>query len=268
MNVVETLGTGILLSTAVIGAGVAVERLWPAAPVSAAGVVFNTVYSWIALVAHGLLSPVLGAVTTVGIGALGGGLIRLPTAGLGLVAGSIVYIFSMDFAEYVFHRAQHRIQFLWRLHSFHHSDDMFNVSTTLRHHWLDQILKMVTIYAIVGFIFKPAQITLGVYVVMSYLNFFNHMNVDVGLGKWSFLLNTPRYHRLHHSRQAEHYDTNFAAMFPIFDLVCGAYKVPEAGACPPTGLDAVVPPRRLWRALIWPLARQPRASDALAQPEL
>ncbi len=46
----------------------------------------------------------------------------------------------------------------------------------------------------------------------------------------------PQWHRLHHSIEPQHADRNFAAFFPIFDIVFGTYSKPQSGEYPATGL--------------------------------
>ena len=145
----------------------------------------------------------------------------------------------MDFGEYLFHRAQHRIPAMWAMHSFHHSDESLNVSTTFRHFWAEQAIKTCTIYLLIGMLFRPDAEIIAIYGVISLLNYFFHMNVCVGLGRAWFLLNSPQYHRVHHSALAIHYDKNFAALFPIFDVIFGTAYRPQAREYPPER-----PPRR------------------------
>jgi sterol desaturase/sphingolipid hydroxylase (fatty acid hydroxylase superfamily) len=77
--------------------------------------------------------------------------------------------------------------------------------------------------------------------------------VKVGYGRLSWLLNSPQYHRLHHSAQPEHFDCNYAALLPIFDLISGAYRRPLAEDYPATGLDSGEHPGSLVQAVTWPL---------------
>jgi sterol desaturase/sphingolipid hydroxylase (fatty acid hydroxylase superfamily) len=65
------------------------------------------------------------------------------------------------------------------------------------------------------------------------------------------VLNCPAYHRRHHSRLTEHYNTNFAALFPIFDVIFGTYRRPDGW--PPSGLDET--PRSFGDLFFWPLRR-------------
>jgi sterol desaturase/sphingolipid hydroxylase (fatty acid hydroxylase superfamily) len=154
------------------------------------------------------------------------------------------------------------------MHSLHHSDPDVNVSTTVRHYWAERLIKSVTIYAAVGLVFKVDLTVVNLYALISFYNYFSHMHVKVGYGRWAVLLNSPQYHRIHHSVLAEHYDCNFAALFPIFDRLFGTYRQPLPGQFPPTGLDGAEAPADLWQSLAWPargLVRS-RLARALREP--
>jgi sterol desaturase/sphingolipid hydroxylase (fatty acid hydroxylase superfamily) len=260
----EGLFISILIGIAVIMAAATLERLRPARETPESSLRFNLVYFAPATIIQTLVMPMAGGLTTLAVNALGGGLIALPTSGFGLAIGVIVYFVAMDLGEYLFHRAQHRLPWLWALHSLHHSDPAFNGSTTIRHHWMDLIIKTFTIYLLIGLVFRaPAPIPM-VYGFLTYYNLFSHMNVRVGFGRFAFLLNSPQYHRLHHSRLPEHHDVNFAAVLPIFDLISGAYHAPRPGEYPDTGLDDGRAPAGLWQALIWPAVYMRRSAPSAA----
>lgn len=200
-----------------------------------------------------VLAPPLVLLASKAIVIAGGGLIALPRTGWMIVPGLVAYTLAMDFAEYAFHRAQHRLPFLWALHSFHHSDPTVNVSTTSRHFWGDQCIKIVTVYAIVLTVLRPGPAILIGYGVITYWNCFAHMNLRLGFGRWSWLINSPQYHRLHHSSRVEDQDRNFAALFPIYDVLFGTYTMPRSGDFAPTGLQDGDEPAGLVEAVMWPM---------------
>ncbi|RFU44176.1 sterol desaturase family protein [Paraburkholderia sp. DHOC27] len=245
------LGTLPLL--AIILVALLIERTNPAEvqPLRSAG--FNLVYTVVFAVVQTAVVPLVSVVTVVAVNAAGGGWIKLPGTGWGLLFGALLYTFTLDLMEYLFHRAQHRFPVMWAMHSFHHSDTALNATTTNRHHWAEHGIKMLTIYLLVGVIFKINPAIVGVYAVISLYNVFPHMNLRIGFGRLSFALNSPQYHRVHHSVLPEHYDCNFAALFPVFDVMFGTYREPREGEFPPTGLDNHKRPSGLIDAMIWPV---------------
>ena len=198
----------------------------------------------------------VGALATLAVGAAGGGWIVLPASGWGLVWGFAAYFLAMDLGEYLFHRAQHAIPALWAMHSLHHSDPDFGATTTVRHFWLDPLLKTLTIWLAVGLTFKVSPAIAALYAAATYYNFWTHSNVRVGYGRLAWLINSPQYHRMHHSAAPEHFDCNYAAILPIFDVLSGAYRQPRPDEYPATGLDTGERPRTLIQAILWPVANR------------
>jgi sterol desaturase/sphingolipid hydroxylase (fatty acid hydroxylase superfamily) len=190
---------------------------------------------------------------------LTGLVVEAATRGLGfkglsawpLVASAPVFILAMDLAEYLYHRAQHAIPWLWRRHALHHSDPCVSATTTERHWWGDLVLKAVLFGMPLAVLLQPTPADYAVYGALSLWNYLVHANLALGFGRWSFLINSPAYHRLHHARAPEHHGANFAALFPIFDVLTGSYRRPTEAL--ETGLDEQ--PATLAEALAWPPQR-------------
>ena len=217
---------------------IGLERLWPASSTQRGEWINNGVALVLTTLSQSFLVAAIAAWETHLINALGGGFIDL--RGLPLIVGAAIYVVAMDGGEYLFHRAQHKIPWLWAMHSLHHSDRAVNVLTTQRHFWLEPALKALSIWLLVALIFKSNVHILVVYFIIAQYNFLFHSNIPLGFGRFSWLVNSPAYHRLHHSRRPEHYNSNFAAQLPIFDVLTGAYRRPERGQTPDTGLDEFV----------------------------
>jgi sterol desaturase/sphingolipid hydroxylase (fatty acid hydroxylase superfamily) len=254
-----------VISLSVIGAtaGIVValaglERLWPNHVSQRPEWLNNGLALILTTLSQSFLVALIATSETGLVNALGGGAVDLRA--MPFVLGAAIYVLAMDAGEYLFHRAQHAIPWLWAMHSLHHSDRAVNVLTTQRHFWLEPAIKSVTIWLAVALLFRADVRILAVYFVFAQYNFLSHSNLRLGFGPFSWLLNSPRYHRLHHSRDPGHYNSNFAAQFPIFDVLTGAYRRPRPGETPDTGLDESV--ERPLEVLVWPirglLARAPQ----------
>ena len=160
----------------------------------------------------------------------------------------LLFVLVQDLGENLFHRIQHRVPFMWNMHSLHHSDPDMAVLTTYRHFWADRLLKTVTIWAVAGMIISPTPLAAFSYLLISQWHFVAHANLDWNFGKWSWVINSPAYHRRHHSSDPADYDSNFAGLFPFYDVILGGYNVP-AGR-PETGFERR--PRSLVELLAWP----------------
>ena len=246
------LASGLVVGSCFIALGVFVERCFGPRPRERTDTPLNLRYFAAASVLQASMVPALVGLTAAAVSRMGGGLIVTPQRGWDSILCITGYVVAMDLGEYLFHRAQHLFPFLWSMHSLHHSDRTLNVSTTIRHFWFEHLLKVVTIYLAIALLFRACLLSVTVYALLSIYNYLTHANVRLGLGRWSWVLNSPQYHRLHHSSLPEHFDCNFAALFPVFDLVFGSYRRPRRGEYPPTGLLCRKAPDKLTEALMWP----------------
>jgi sterol desaturase/sphingolipid hydroxylase (fatty acid hydroxylase superfamily) len=204
------------------------------------GLGFLLVHSW-----HGLFS----------IGTTDGGLLGRA------VYLSLLWMLARDFFYYWFHRLQHASRWLWAEHAVHHSDEYVNATTAVRHHWLETPLMVIFVFVPLNILFRPPAITYPmVAAVVSWVGMINHMNIRVGFGSFAWLISSPQNHRIHHSRQPGHMDKNFAAFFPIWDVIFGTYYSPRKGEYPATGLSsgqrvtsiaqALMLPFKMWRKML------------------
>lgn len=252
MNLVVTFGLVLVAQLVTLAAVMTLERFWPAKP-QQRGRARNLGIGMVVLVTELLAGSWLAPLTTLAINSAGGGVFALPVHGWWLILSVAIYLFAMDLGEYLFHRAQHAFPFMWAMHSLHHSDPSFGTSTTIRHFWLESWIKSVTIWLAVGVLFKAPPLVLAIYSILSFYNFLTHANLRMNFGPLSWLLNSSAYHRLHHSAQVEHFDKNFAALLPVFDLLSGVYVRPRKGEWPETGLNTGAKPDTVWDAILWPL---------------
>jgi sterol desaturase/sphingolipid hydroxylase (fatty acid hydroxylase superfamily) len=249
---------GLLLSFTCVLIGFVVERSREREPRRFGSISFNVGYSSVVSVIQALLQPAAAAITVYLVHVTGQGFINLPDTGWRLIPALLAYIIAMDFGEYVFHRAQHSISPLWAMHSLHHSDPDVNVSTTARHYWAEHFIKSLTIYLAVGIIFKANPIIVGIYTLTGFYNYFTHARLPVSFGRYSVLLNSPCYHRIHHSIFPADENINFAALFPIFDRMFGTYRSPLRSEFPETGLSSLEAPSGIIGAMAWPIRTLPR----------
>jgi sterol desaturase/sphingolipid hydroxylase (fatty acid hydroxylase superfamily) len=166
-----------------------------------------------------------------------------------------------DFFYYWLHRLQHASKWLWAEHALHHSDEHVNVTTSVRHHWLEMPMTIILVNVPLLLLLRPPVITLTfVGAILSLTEFSNHMNFQFGLGRFSWLIVTPQNHRIHHSKLEQHFDKNFAAFFPLWDVIFGTYYAPKKDEYPPTGLasgervttvrQALFLPFAMWRRML------------------
>ena len=186
------------------------------------------------------------------VSACGGGLIQLPANGWWFPLSLAVYVLLGDLYKYWMHRLSHIIPLLWRMHSFHHSAEAITFVTGFRHHWLERVVNdaFFPFFAIVFHV--PPEVVLAGNVIYFLPDGCAHLNVRFSLGRFVMWVNSPEYHRIHHSTQPEHFDTNFAALLPLWDIVFRTAWRPARGEWPATGLPEGEKPRSVWEGVIWP----------------
>lgn len=165
------------------------------------------------------------------------------------------WLLVWDLLQYWVHRAQHAIPFLWQTHKLHHSDDLLTASTSLRAHVISELLLALTITLPIYVLFTGFELPELVLVVVFYAyGAFCHMNTRLDLGALTPVVVGPQAHRIHHSRLPEHRDRNFAAFFPVLDVLFGTWHRPAKAEYPAVGILDDPEPDSLAAATWMPLA--------------
>jgi len=131
------------------------------------------------------------------------------------------------FGGWLVHVVQHKTPFLWRFHVVHHSDNNVDVTTGLRHHPAESVLR--------GIFFLAGVLVAGapMYAVMIYQTLlvlatqFTHANISLpkGLDRvLSFVVVSPNMHKVHHHWQQPYTDTNYGAVLAIWDRLFGTFS--------------------------------------------
>lgn len=135
----------------------------------------------------------------------------------------------VDFTYYWLHRASHRVRWFWAAHVVHHSSERMNFSTAMRQSALNVFIGYGLFFmpmALLGF--NPVWI--GVCYALSLVyQFFIHTTLVKRLpAPVEWIMNTPSHHRVHHGRNRECIDSNYAGVFIIWDRLFGSF-VDERG---------------------------------------
>jgi sterol desaturase/sphingolipid hydroxylase (fatty acid hydroxylase superfamily) len=163
---------------------------------------------------------------------------------LGLVGWTeiIVSIIVLDAFDYFWHRANHRLRFLWRFHKAHHSDVGMDVTTSLRFHPGELIISGL-VKALWILIWGPTVVAWFLFEAMVSLSAqFHHSNIDFPdrVERWlSLLVVTPRYHAAHHAVDRHWGNANFSTILSIWDRLFGTYSRPADGGATTNGADAL-----------------------------
>jgi sterol desaturase/sphingolipid hydroxylase (fatty acid hydroxylase superfamily) len=153
-------------------------------------------------------------------------------------------ILGLDVVSYGWHRANHRIPFLWRFHRVHHADPSFNVSTALRFHPGELLLSLPLRLAAVVALGAPVAGVLAFEVVFTWANVLEHGNFDLPRRAEDALarvLVTPALHRRHHSPERHELDSNFGTVFTLWDRLAGTFGPSSSARSYAAGLPGARP---------------------------
>jgi len=139
--------------------------------------------------------------------------------------GWILHFIAVDFIFYWFHRASHRVRFLWASHVNHHSSMHLNFSTALRQSWTGPFMRPLFYWLLPILGFNPLiMLTMGS--LATIYGFWTHTEHIGKLGILEWIFVTPSHHRVHHGSDIEYIDHNYSNVFIIWDRMFGTF-VPE-----------------------------------------
>lgn len=143
----------------------------------------------------------------------------------------LLLVVLQDFFYYGFHRASHRIRWMWASHVTHHSSETLNLATALRQSITYPVSGMWVFWLPLAWIgFKPELVILAVAISLAY-QFFVHTESVKKLPAWfEAVFNTPSHHRVHHARNAQYIDRNYAGVLILWDKWFGTFT-PETETC-------------------------------------
>ena len=144
----------------------------------------------------------------------------IPRFGLPTLIQLIVAIVALDYTLYIWHWLNHRVPFLWRFHNVHHVDLDLDVSTASRFHFGELILSAIFRSGqIVLLGIDPFTLILFETLITTFAQF-HHSNIWLPLRLETLinkLLVTPRMHGIHHSIVQKETDSNYSAIFSVWD---------------------------------------------------
>ena len=144
--------------------------------------------------------------------------------GLSFVAGFLL----LDLLRYAVHRCEHAVPPFWRFHALHHSDPDVDVTTSVRHHPVEYVVASAVYWTAVLVLGVPAIIVLSHGLTNFAAAAIQHGNIRLPerLERWlQPVLVTVDMHRIHHSVVFDQANSNYGAVFSIWDRLFGTYTV-------------------------------------------
>jgi sterol desaturase/sphingolipid hydroxylase (fatty acid hydroxylase superfamily) len=187
---------------------------------------------------HLVPNLVLTGITFATNAAFGAGLVALlawqEARGVGLLhflalpawAEAGVVLVVLDFAFYVAHVAMHKLPGFWRFHRVHHSDPAVDVTTTIRQHPGESVIRYAFASAFACALgASPAAFALY-RAAVALVGLLEHANL--ACPAWlertlALVTSWPHVHKIHHARDAALTDTNYGNLFIVWDRAFGTF---------------------------------------------
>lgn len=132
-----------------------------------------------------------------------------------------IALLVVTFTAYWSHRLMHRVPLFWNIHKIHHSVDNLNFTSAVHSHFLELLVHTPTHLAATLLLGTDLVAPFGI--IFMAIDYLAHSNVRVDFGKLTYIVCTPQAHRVHHSIDERHFDTNFGNTFMIWDHLFGTF---------------------------------------------
>jgi len=177
-----------------------------------------------------------------------------------VVEGALTFLL-LDLTFYYWHRANHTVPILWRLHVVHHIDPDLDVTTAYRFHFLEIALSAGFRGLQVLLIGGPVWAAIAYEVVFQLNTVFQHSNVrlPIRVERWiNLVIVTPRMHGIHHSKIKHETNSNWSSVLSLWDRLHRTLQlnVPQMQIDIGIAGYARLADNRLWCTLAMPFRRQ------------
>jgi sterol desaturase/sphingolipid hydroxylase (fatty acid hydroxylase superfamily) len=144
-----------------------------------------------------------------------------------MMAQLFLAVLLAELGHYWFHRWAHEWGWLWRFHAVHHSARRLYWLNATRFHPVDLFGLLLFQYVPLFLLGIPAH-SFAVYAIFTGVyGQLQHCNVDVQTGHLRWLFSTPELHRWHHSTVPDEGNSNYGAIFSVWDWVFGTFFFPS-----------------------------------------
>jgi sterol desaturase/sphingolipid hydroxylase (fatty acid hydroxylase superfamily) len=149
-------------------------------------------------------------------------------ASAGILVTILLTILVVDFfGGWLVHIIEHNIKLLWHFHVVHHADNNVDVTTGLRHHPVESVVRGIFFFIGIVVTGAPMYAVMIYQTVLVFFTAFEHANIS--LPKWldnmlSYVFVSPNMHKVHHHWKQPYTDSNYGAILSIWDRLLGTFK--------------------------------------------
>lgn len=147
----------------------------------------------------------------------------------------------IDFLFYVYHFTAHKVRWFWATHVVHHASEHMNFTTAARQSTLYAFSGLFIFFLPAGLLgFAPEWGLFALALNLSYQWFIHTQWVKKLPSPIEWIFNTPSHHRVHHGRNPEYIDRNFAGTLIIWDRLFGTFAQEREDLPPEYGITRQV----------------------------
>jgi sterol desaturase/sphingolipid hydroxylase (fatty acid hydroxylase superfamily) len=235
--------SGFAYEAAILGVMVLVAALEAAIPLRALGrrgrehLTPNLVLTFITFATNIVWNSALVA-ALVWLESRGMGLLR--QLAIGSSGEAVLAVVLLDFSFYVAHVAMHKVPLFWRFHRVHHCDPVVDVTTTIRQHPGEGVIRYGFL-AVFACVLGVSPAGFAVYRACSAVNaLFEHANIRLPRRidrMLAWVTTWPNMHKVHHSRLPRQTDSNYGNILSCFDRLFGTFTPSTEGTNVRCGLE-------------------------------
>jgi len=168
------------------------------------------------------------------------GLLELP-----LAVRVVLYYVLADLGLYAVHRLMHT-RYLWRIHRWHHSPPYMYWLAGIRASVPNQVLFNLPFAFCTPLLHHaPSWLFMLIFAEGFFQNNWMHTNVTWRSRWLEWVVVTPRYHHVHHSKNPAHRTANLGSRLTIWDRLFETYVDPETAGEISFGIEGGTSPARL-----------------------
>ncbi len=131
-----------------------------------------------------------------------------------------VDLLLLDFLIYWWHRANHVVPFLWRVHAVHHLDRFLDTTSAVRFHVGEVLLSALARAVVIMLLAIPLSSVLAFEALVLMAAMFHHSNLRLPPRlerALSAVVVTPSIHWVHHHRLRADTDSNYCTILSLWD---------------------------------------------------
>ncbi len=147
----------------------------------------------------------------------------LPNPTAPLVRFGLMFV-VLDLLDYVYHQCMHRLPLLWRFHLVHHTDPVVDVSTTVREHPGETLIRVLFLSGWVMLCGASVEVLILRQAMQTIVNILSHTTFRLPPRPARIVgavFVTPNLHHAHHHFKRPATNCNFGDVFSVWDRLFG-----------------------------------------------